>query len=246
MRTEGPPMSPNGASSFHAWWEPPPTGLVAVSAVLEVQNLPSVSSLYFWAMQVDFVSADGTQFGGGHIGLQWNKAHPASRAVNWGGYASQYLGGHVLTGSESELPSANQDPNTRDYMWYPHRAYQLVVARGSEPNSWRGVIADLETHDIVTIREINCEGEFLAAATVWTESFADCDAPSVTVSWSDLRGRLVDGREVGPPQVLASFHPSDRGGCDNTNTVVDHGHIFQTTNTERTTAPDSTLKLAEI
>ncbi len=239
-------MSPNGASSFHAWWDPPPTGLVAVSAVLQIENLPAVKSLYFWAMQVDFVGADGTQYGGGHLGLQWNRAHPSNRAVNWGGYASQYLGGHVLNGSDSPLPSANQDPNTRDYHWHPNRAYQLVVARGNTGGSWRGMVADLETHEIVTVREIFCAGDYLAAATVWTESFADCDAPSVTVAWSDLRGRLSDGREVGPPQILASFQPSERGGCDNTDTVIDHGRIYQKTNTFRTTAPDAQLKLADI
>lgn len=242
----GPPASPNGASSFHAWWEPPPTGLAAVSAVLQIHDIPSDNSLYFWAMQVDFVGADGTQFGGGHIGLQWNRAHPANRAVNWGGYASQYRGGHVLTGSDSPLPSANQDPNTRDYMWKLDTPYQLVVARTETPGEWRGMIADLDSQEVVTVRNIYCEGSFLAAASVWTESFANCDAPPVTVSWSNLRGQLVDGREVGPPMVLASFQPNDKGGCDNTNTVVEDGLIVQSTNTERTTSPDQKLKLTDL
>ena len=243
MRVSGPPESPNGASSFHAWWEPAPTGLVAVSAVLEIHNLPAVNDLYFWAMQVDFVGSDGTQYGGGHIGLQWNRAHPANRAANWGGYASQYLGGHVLTGSESPLPSANQDPNTRDYMWKVNNPYQLVVARTDVPGEWRGMIADLETQELVTVRTLYCEGSYLAAAAVWTECFADCDAPPVEVSWSHLRGQLVDGREFGPPMVLASFQPNDRGGCDNTDTLVEDGKIIQKTNTDRTTTADEKLKL---
>ena len=47
-RDSGRPTSANGASSFHLWWEMPPSApLVEVSAVLEVVVPPAVDSLYF-------------------------------------------------------------------------------------------------------------------------------------------------------------------------------------------------------
>lgn len=71
---------------------PPPAPLVEVSAVLEVVVPPAVDSLYFWALQVDFIDGP-VHRGGGHTGLQWYGRFPGSTAVNWGGYASGATGG---------------------------------------------------------------------------------------------------------------------------------------------------------
>ncbi|HKX72170.1 MAG TPA: hypothetical protein VJM75_13115 [Acidimicrobiales bacterium] len=44
------------------------------------------SDLYFWALQASFIDSAERHCGGGHVGLQWRRHHPGSRAVNWGGY----------------------------------------------------------------------------------------------------------------------------------------------------------------
>src|SRR6516165_4743814 len=122
-RTSGRPPSANGASSLHLLWQVP-TGeeLVEASVTLVVPALPSVTRLYFWALQVSF--ADGA---GAHLGLQWG-ADPITRMqhVNWGGYGPS---GAELSGSTSNLPSSFANPNTRDYDWKPGRPYQLRISR---------------------------------------------------------------------------------------------------------------------
>ena len=211
-RAAGPPRSSNGASSFHLIWEMPRTAaasrLVEVSAVLEVLVPPRVSSLYFWALQVDF-EEDGLTWGGGHTGLQWNRRFAGSAAVNWGGYASQERGGAVLPGSEPDLPAFSGDPNTMAYDWRPGRPYRLRVYRSPDvPGAWRSEITDLKTGEATTMRDLMHPGRSAAAANragarprsghlrqpmVWSEVFADCDAPSVTIRWSDLAGLSEEG-----------------------------------------------------
>ena len=89
---------------------------MGISVDLEVVSTPPVAELYFWALQANFHGpAGGT--GGAHLGLQWNRAHPENTAVNWGGYQASHLGGAILDGTESGLPSAPSNRNTRDYRW---------------------------------------------------------------------------------------------------------------------------------
>jgi hypothetical protein len=236
-RTRGFPPSGNGASSFHLRWDLPPEAghLVAAAATLEVLEAPVGEHLYFWALQVSFPGA-----GVAHLGLQWNNRHPGFGAVNWGGYASD---GSLLRGTPSPLPSAPDDPNTRDFPWQPRRAYRLHASRAA-PGAWRGDVTDLTTGTTATVRDLEAAAEFLAAPLVWSEVFARCDSPSVVVRWSDLVVETERGDRLSPGAVVTSYQSHHDGGCANTDCSLDRDGVLQCTNCERVTAPGAHLRLS--
>jgi hypothetical protein len=240
-RTRGFPPSGNGASSLHLGWSLPAGAghLVAAGVTLEVLTPPVVDHLYFWALQVGFPGA-----GAAHLGLQWNHRHPAFGAVNWGGYAAD---GSLLAGTDSPLPSTPADPNTRDYAWQPERAYRLRVHRTDE-DTWRGEITDLATDDTVTVRDLMAASPFLADPMVWSEVFARCDDPSVTVRWSDFEVVTEGGDRIAPAALAVNYQPHTDGGCANTTSVLQGGGgvgggVLQVTNTERATPQGTALPL---
>lgn len=236
-RTAGFPPSANGASSFHLLWDLP-GAFRAVEVDLEVVVPPAVPQLYFWALQVDFADDAGQHLGGAHLGLQWHPGHPGSTAVNWGGYDRH---GSVLTGSESVLPSAVGNVNTRDLAWRAGVPYRLRVEQGAQPGTWAGVV---ETPDgvVTTIRSIEVPGSTCARGpSVWSEVFARCDAPGVVVRWSRPRAVTVDGAAVSPPTVATSFQRHEDGGCANTDSVADEIGLLQVTATPRTAVPGDRL-----
>ena len=218
-RTSGFPTSPNRASSMHLWWDPPPAPGREVSAVLEVIEPPTVPHLYFWALQVSFVGAGGRRVGGAHLGLQWHPAHPGSTAVCWGGYRD---GAGELDGDASALPSATANPNTRDHLWRPRTPYRLRVS-GDGDGWWRGEVTDLSTDVTTVVRHLHGGGSALASPVVWSEVFARCDDPSVTVRWSDLRPH--------PARLRPTYQSHEHGGCANTASVADRDGYLQVTNT---------------
>lgn len=236
LRTAGAPTSPNGASSFHLWWEPAPVGARRVSVELRIDETPRHDRLMFWALQVDFESA-GRTGGGAHIGLQWNALHPGGTAVNWGGYRA---GGGLLYGTVSPLPSAPADPNTRDFPWRAGRWYRLEVGPGSTPGWWAGAVTDVETGTETHVRELAGGGESLVRPVVWTEAFAHCDDPSVSVTW---RNPTVSGpaRDAAPDRYRVSYQAEDQGGCSNTSVESTGDGVRQTTSTERSTPPGATV-----
>ncbi len=257
-REAGPLRSRTGASSFHLIWEMPAGSgsrvcLTEVSAVLEVVVPPRERALYFWALQVDFLHGDRI-LGGGHTGLQWNKRYPAGTAVNWGGYASADLGGQVLAGTASALDGFPDDPNTLAYAWEAGHPYRLRVHRSPEiPGGWRAEVTDLGTGLATVIRDLLPEpaGEksecFLTRPLVWSEVFADCDAPSVTVRWSDLRAVDEAGEIVRPKAVRVNYQSPKEGGCSNTNVLTDErGGFLQVTNTSRLVAQGARLPLPRL
>jgi len=231
VRARGEPGSGNGASSFHLGWRIDQTEpLVEVSAVLEVVVPPAVDRLYFWALQVSFLDGARNR-GAAHVGLQWNRNHPGGGAVNWGGYAA---GGGLLPGSASPLPSTPNDPNTRDYPWQPGRPYRLRVAGApGAPGRWQAEVTDLRAGRSAVIRSLTAGGDRLGSPTVWSEVFARCEHPSVTVRWSGLEARTADGRTVRPTALSVSYEAHAAGGCDNTTTAADEQGILQVTNTKR-------------
>lgn len=235
-RTRGFPPGGNGASSFHlAWHLPPDAGhLIEAAVTLEVVTPPVVEHLYFWALQVGFPGA-----GGAHLGLQWNHRHPRFGAVNWGGYE---IGGGLLTGTDSPLPSTPGDPNTRDYPWAPGRPYQLRVRRAAS-GVWRGEIVDRESGEESVVRDLLARGEFLAELLVWSEVFARCDDPSVVVRWSDFTVVTERGDRVTPDALAVNYQSHGDGGCANTTSVVDleGPGVLQITNTERVSPQGATL-----
>lgn len=210
--------------------------------MLEVVVPPSVDRLYFWALQASFSQGPGDEpgadGGAGHVGLQWNGRHPRWRAVNWGGYAPD---GQVLAGSASTLPSTPDDPNTRDYGWEPGRRYRLRIAPAPDlPGRWQGEVTDLASGRATVVRHLVARGNRLRAPVVWSEVFARCDHPSVTVRWSGLEAVTSSGRRLAPSGLTVSYEPGRAGGCDNTTVAADDIGVVQVTNSARTT-PAGTL-----
>lgn len=254
-------MSPERASSFHLVWRFPRdaqvTRLVEVSAVLEVFYPPSVPAIYFWALQVDFFDGQGV-WGGGHTGLQWNPRYPGGTAVNWGGYATPELGGAVLEGTVSELPGFADDPHTLSYSWLPGREYRFRVYLSPEiPGAWRAEVTDVRKGETTVVRDLlpigsrdggvfgrlltwrrdrsgeAVGGGYLVRPIVWSEVFAECDAPSVSVRWSDLRALGEDGAILRPEVVAVNYQSTAEGGCPNASVSVDALGLLQVTNTPR-------------
>jgi hypothetical protein len=230
-RVTGPPASSNHASSFHARWELHATRLRAVSVVLEIVSGPTTPSLYFWALQASFGQGSARR-GAGHIGLQHHPSYPGSGAVNWGGYHDRSTGGGVLDGSSSSLQSSLGNPNTFDYPWEVGRRYRLEINR-SDPGRWLGSVTDLASGDRTVVRELYVDAEHLVSPMVWSEVFADCDAPPVVVRWSSPSAVGTDGQFVTPTAVSLSYQSERDGGCSNTSTTCEDGWLVQQTSTER-------------
>ena len=224
--TSGRPPSGNGASSFHLAWDAGAGPWRAVDVTFEVVDPPAVDRLYFWALQVSFVDGTGRAAGGAHLGPQWC-TNPTRPAVNWGGYGA---GGGELTGSTSHLPSSWNNANTRDYDWVPGRPYRLRVApaaaegQAAAPNgttAWRGTITDLDSGVVTAVRDLWARGDRLTSPMVWSEVFADCDDPSVTVRWSDVTVEGLDGTRTPVRHVRVNYQSLADGGCRSTNSSVD-------------------------
>ncbi len=243
-RTTGRPRSSNGASSFHLGWVV--SGVFdAVAVTLEVLEPPVVDRLYFWALQADF-GATGRSAGGAHLGLQWHPQHPGSTAVNWGGYRA---GGGELDGSASALPSRLANVNTRDFSWTPGTPYRLAISRNPADESvprgmtaWRGTVCDLSTGAVTVVRDLYIPGDRIVGATMWSEVFADCDAPSVAVRWSDPVV-VRDGVEVEPSGLSVNYQTHGDGGCANTSSGTDGIGVLQRTSTDRLTSQGTRLSL---
>lgn len=244
-RVTGDPPSGNGASSFHLWWDVPPTErLVQASVVLEVIEPPEVNRLYFWALQVSFANPEG---GGAHLGLQYHPRFPGNTAANWGGYAPVSQGG-LLDGSPSPLPSTPNDPNTRDFPWRPNRPYRLSISRVldaaiDDRTAWRGEITDVESGERTVVRDLYSPGRYLRGPVMWTEAFARCDHPSVAVRWSEPEVMDEDGRVVSIARVAVNYQSHQAGGCANTDATTDGVGWVQRTNTPRTTPNGAMLTL---
>ncbi len=244
QRESGRPQSTNGASSFHLFWNlPPHDPLVEVSAVLEILTLPAVPDLYFWALQVDFL-AGGHSTGAGHAGLQWNRDFPEYTAMNWGGYASPESGGGELEGSTFLLPGMAGSQNTQSYQWQSGRPYRLRVFPSPHiTQAWRAEVTDLSSGKATPIRDLYTDGDSLAMPMVWTESFADCAAPPVTVRWSHLRAVDSTGRILTPHSLLVNYQSWEQGGCTNTSVETDARGVLQVTCTPRKLAQGTVLPI---
>jgi len=241
-RVAGAPESPNGASSFHLWWDAPfGDRLTSVSVTLKVTQRPDSDWLVFCALQVAFVKPGG---GGGHLGLQHHPDFPGRSAVNWGGYDPH---GGLLDGSASSLPSVADDVNTRNFRWEAGVPYELTINRGDQRSDgwfrWQGSVTDLDSCHTTHVRELYSAGEFLRGPVVWVESFAPCDAPGFEVRWSNA-SVVTDSGDVRPVnEMRVDYQPYAAGGCTNTNTFVDGGAFVQRTGQLRTTRPGTTIAI---
>ncbi len=243
-RVSGPPRSSNGASSMHLRWAFAGNArprFREVSVVFTVVDPPTVPALYFWALQASF-GAGGRSVGAAHMGLQHHPRYPGSGAVNWGGYRH---GGGELEGSASMLPSTLGNVNTSDYRWRTGAAYRYHIAPAPD-RGWRATITDLERGEATVIRDLWSpeHTDELSDIVVWSEVFADCDAPSVRVEWSQPEGVTADGTRISPVAMTTSFQSHHDGGCANTTAVVVEGGIAQITSTGRTVAAGTPLPLS--
>ncbi|MEM8903796.1 MAG: hypothetical protein AAGF02_08855, partial [Actinomycetota bacterium] len=232
----GEPTSSNGASSLHLRWivDGP---VEAVRTVLEVVDAPSVDRLYFWALQASF-SDRGRRLGGAHLGLQHHPAHPGRRAVNFGGYAAA---GGELRGTTSPLPSARDNPNTRDLAWEAGRRYRLAIEPTDEAGAWSGSVTDIEAERTTVVRRLLPGGVELVDPMVWSEVFARCEHPAASVRWSAPQVRL-DGTWHDVDAAIVSYQTRADGGCDNTDARNDGVGIVQTTAVDRVTRPGQRLR----
>lgn len=244
-RVAGYPTSSNRASSFHLRWELAGE-LTSVAATLEVDEVPPVPRLYFWALQASFTTS-GRRGGAGHLGLQWHQPHPGSTAVNWGGYDER---GTVLAGTDSPLASRSGNPHTRDFPWRAGRAYRLAIEAapseaqpGDGRTAWRGSVTDTASGERTVVRDLLAVGDRLSAPMVWSEVFARCDDPPVTVRWSALEATLPTGDVVSPSTVVTNYQSHQAGGCANTDSAVEGGAVVQRTNVERRHAQGARLPL---
>ena len=241
VRDRGLPPSPNGASSFHVWWDVPDVPLASVSVILEVLKPPEVSRLAFFALQASFWSPARHE-GGAHTGIQWNPRHPRNLAANWGGYDH---GGAILPGTESSLPSTPLDPNTRDFAWTPGARYRLTIGPlspgGGGPGRWPARIEGLDTGEDVVVRHLLCDGDHLRSPLVWSELFTRCDDPPIEVRWSEPSALGLDGEPVPVDRGRVTYQAYDAGGCTNTTVETDRVGIVQRSGCERMTAHDTFL-----
>ncbi len=219
------------ASSFHLWWRMAGTEpLVDVRAVCEVLVPPQVDALYFWALQVGF--SDGRlAHGAAHAGLQWHSRGRRGRAVNWGGYHDPRDGGGELPGSRPTLPALNPQGNTARYPWRPGVPYRFRVTRSEA--GWRAAVTDVSSGRTTVIRDLHAGGAYLVDPVVWSEVFAACRHPTVTVRWTGLEAVTASGALVRPRTVSATYQERDAGGCDNTTVDADDIGLLQITNTIR-------------
>lgn len=238
-RTRGFPTSPNRASSFHLWWQPP-AEYAEVEVTLEVVEPPVAPSLYFWALQAAF-EEEGRSLGAAHLGLQWHPEYPNGTAVNFGGYSSD---GNELVGTGSHLVSSLGNANTRDFDWAPAVGYRLRIFPGSQGGSWSGSVTDLRTGSTTEVRELHGGGVGLGSIVMWSEVFARCDDPPVVVRWSDPVARVRGGEPATPSHYLVTFQPASRGGCSNTNVRVVAAGVEQVTNHPRSISDSSSIPIS--
>lgn len=241
-RVSGTPASANGASSFHLWWDVPfGERLTAANVTLEVRRRPDLDRLVFFALQVAFIKPGG---GGAHLGLQHHPAYPSHAAVNWGGYDPA---GDLLEGSDSTLPSAQNDRNTRDYAWKTANPYQLTIERVTDTEEdahrWRGTVTDLVSGELAVVRELFSPGRYLRAPVMWIESFAPCDAPRFEASWSNATVVTEKSEVKAVRRMRADYQPHAAGGCTNTNSFVEGVSFVQRTGQLRTTKAGTTLSI---
>lgn len=214
--------------------------LRAVSVILEIVSGPAVPSLYFWALQASF-RAGGRRRGAGHLGLQHHPSYPGAAAVNWGGYHDASSGGGILDGTLSALSSSLNNANTFDYPWAAGRRYRLEIAR-ADLGRWRGSITDLSTDETTVVRDLFVDADHLTDPVIWSEVFADCDAPPVEIRWSSLVAASIDGQLVRPTRVTLSYQNEADGGCSNTSTSIEDGWLIQRTATERVNSHGARLR----
>lgn len=172
--------------------------------VIPTAPSPGNAFTYFWGVSLSFTDAGATDHGGAHFGLQWNQNHPSYKAINWGGYNAA---GAVLSGTTSAFPSANGDPNTRDYNWSTNTPYWFKAYKSA--GGWSASVSTDKVNWTV-IRELAAGGDRIADGSVsgFLEQFYTPDGadPQVDGQWSHLYFKLANDTTVYPNQAQAGYN----------------------------------------
>jgi len=223
---------------MHAHWLDLPPRIVACSVDITVIDRPTSDDLYFWALQASFVKGD-RNVGAGHFGLQHYRLHPASCAVNWGGYHSG--AGGELSGSTSPLPSAPENMNTRDCQWSEGVRYRYSIARS--PRGWAGTLTDTTDGESTMVRELFAPSSHLGNIVMWSEVFAPCDGPRSAVRWENATVTTDDGASMPITAFSLTYQAHRDGGCTNSSTTSEGRSIVQATTTGRIHEHGAVLRL---
>jgi len=129
------------------------------------------------------------------------------------------------------------------YDWEPGRPYRFRVFRAGD--AWRAEVEDLGQGHTTVIRDLYAGGHRLIDPVVWTEIFAPCDDPSVTVRWSSMKARTGEGLVVRPRLVTVTYQEKQAGGCPNTTVGSDDVGLLQTTNRRRTVGAGAELAVPQ-
>jgi hypothetical protein len=78
---------------------------------------------------------------------------------------------------------------------------------------------------------------------VWSEVFARCEQPSVSVRWSDFEAVADDGAVVRPRRVRVNYQSRADGGCDNMSVIPDELGLLQVTAVQREVPQGAILAL---
>ncbi len=216
----------------------PADPIVEATVVLEVVEPPRIDALYFWALQATF-RAGRAHMGGAHLGLQWHPRYPGGTAANWGGYHGRDTGqSGELPGSPLTLPSALDNPNTCNFDWRAGIEYRLRIVR-TGASEWAGTI-EARGSVATTLRHLHCEAEHLTDLAVWTEAFADCDAPPAEVRWTEPVAITRSGAELRAVTARVNYQSIPDGGCSTSDSSYDGIGILQRTGVPRRT-PQGTI-----
>jgi hypothetical protein len=104
-------------------------------------------------------------------------------------------------------------------------------------------VTALDTGRTTVVRELFVAGSTIEAPMVWSEVFADCDAPTTIVRWSDLELTSADGSRSSVRTVRTNYQTVVDGGCSHSNSAVASDAFEQVTSTPRTTPAGSRLTL---
>jgi hypothetical protein len=109
---------------------------------------------------------------------------------------------------------------------------------------WVGDVTDLASGVRTVVRELHASGTALESPMVWSEVFADCDAPGTAVRWRDLMLVSSSGERLLVGTVTVNYQSVTDGGCMTTNASADSSGFVQTTGTTRSTPAARRMSVA--
>jgi hypothetical protein len=127
--------------------------------------------------------------------------------------------------------------------------YRFHIGPGGDApeglRAWRGTVTHVESGTATVVRDLYVPADTIVSPVVWSEVFARCEHPMVSVRWSGLAARTIAGKIVRPSHVRVNYQARERGGCDNTTVAVDELGLLQVTSVERSVPQGATLPVPD-